>query len=335
MSPTTRYSLAGKPIGLDGFGLMRLTWHVTPLPDSETFPILKATISTGMTVWNGADFYGTPENNSLHLIKRYLTVHPQDADRFVLCIKSGVADMSTFKLDCSPERLRQSVNQSLNILKGTLSKIDVFGLARVDPNVPVEESVKALAELREQGKIGGIQLTEVRAETIRRAASITKIDMVEAEISLWSTEVFSNGVAEACAEHGVVLVAHTPLGGGILTGKFESYDDLPAILKHRPRFAPENFDNNLKLIKKIKELASSKGCTPAQLALSWVKKKGTEPGMPVIVPVVGARTRETLLENARNVDLTEADMKQIGDILRAFPVKGDRWPAGPAKLNEY
>lgn len=288
-----------------------------------------------MTVWNGGDFYGTPENNSLHLINRYLTAHPEDTDKFVLCIKTGLRDHATFTMDCSPEGLREYANRSLDILKGTLTKIDIFGIARVDRNVPVEESVKALAQLRDEGKIGGIQLTEVRAETIRRAASVTKIDMVEAEISLWSTEVFSNGVAEACAEHGIVLVAHTPLGGGILTGKYESSDDLPPTMKFRPRFAPENFENNIKLIKKVKELASSKGCTPAQLALSWVKKKGTEPGMPVIVPVVGARTPETVLENAKDVELNDADMKQIHDILRSFPVQGDRWPAGPAKLNEY
>lgn len=288
-----------------------------------------------MTVWNGADFYGTPENNSLHLINRYLGAHPEDTDKFVLCIKTGVRDHATYKMDCSPEGLREFAHRSLEILGGTMAKIDIFGLARVDPNVPVEESVKALAELRNEGKIGGIQLTEVKAETIRRAARVTKIDMVEAEISLWSTEVFTNGVAEACAEHGIILVAHTPLGGGILTGKYESWDDLPAILKHRPRFAPENYDNNVKLIKKVKELARSKGCTPAQLALSWVKKKGTEPGMPVIVPVVGARTPETVLENAKDVDLNDADMKQIRDILQSFPVQGDRWPAGPAKLIEY
>jgi pyridoxine 4-dehydrogenase len=288
-----------------------------------------------MTVWNGGDFYGTPENNSLHLINRYLTAHPEDTDKFVLCIKTGLRDHATYTMDCSPEGLREYANRSLDILKGTLTKIDIFGIARVDRNVPVEESVKALAQLRDEGKIGGIQLTEVRAETIRRAASVTKIDMVEAEISLWSTEVFSNGVAEACAEHGIVLVAHTPLGGGILTGKYESSDDLPPTMKFRPRFAPENFENNIKLIKKVKELASSKGCTPAQLALSWVKKKGTEPGMPVIVPVVGARTPETVLENSKDVELNDADMKQIHDILRSFPVQGDRWPAGPAKLNEY
>lgn len=288
-----------------------------------------------MTVWNGADFYGTPENNSLHLINRYLTAHPEDADKFVLCIKSGLRDHATYKMDCSPAGLREFALRALNILNGTMSKIDIFGLSRVDPNIPVEESVKALAELRDEGKIGGIQLTEVRAETIRRAASVTKIDMVEAEISLWSTEVFSNGVVEACAEHGIVLVAHTPLGGGILTGKYESWDDLPPMMKSRPRFAPENFENNVKLIRKVKEMASSKGCTPAQLALSWVKKKGIEPGMPVIVPVVGARTPETVLENAKDVELTDADMKQIQDILQSFPVQGDRWPAGPAKLNEY
>lgn len=238
-------------------------------------------------------------------------------------------------MDCTPAGLRQSVQTALDILDGTLTRIDIFGLSRVDPNVPVEESVKALAQLRDEGKIGGIQLTEVKAETIRRAASITKIDMVEAEISLWSTEVFSNGVAETCAKLDIVLVAHSPLGNGILSGKYKTYDDLSAVLKHRPRFAPENFENNMKLVEQVNKVAATKDCTPAQLALSWVKQKGTEPGMPVIVPVVGATTTETLLENAKAVTLTEADMKSIDDILQSFPIAGERWPAAAARFNEY
>ncbi|OKL64628.1 hypothetical protein UA08_00942 [Talaromyces atroroseus] len=335
METTSQVYLAGKPISRNGFGIMRLTWQLGALPDSQSFPILKAAVAAGMNLWNGSDFYGTPENNSLHLINRYLKAYPEDAEKFVVCIKSGLLDIRTFEMDCSAKGLRDFVQKALDAAKDTMTKIDVFGLARIDPNVPVEESVKALAELREEGKIGGIQLTEVRAETIRRAASVTKIDMVEAEVSLWSTDVFTNGVAEACAELGIVLVAHSPLGGGILTGKFETIDDVPETIKHRPRFSPENFESNLNLVKAVKKLAESKGCSPAQLALSWVRRKGMEPGMPVIVTVVGARSPETVLENAKEVDLTEADMKAIDDILKSFPVQGDRWPAAVAKFNEY
>jgi pyridoxine 4-dehydrogenase len=312
-----------------------LTWQLGVLPDSTNFAILKAALTSGMNVWNGSDFYGTTENNSLHLINRYLKQYPEDTDKFVLCVKSGIFDVRTFEMDCSAKGLRGFVDRSLDAVKDTMTKIDVFGLGRIDFKVPVEESVKTLAELREEGKIGGIQLTEVRADTIRRAASVTKIDMVEAEVSLWSTDVFTNGVAEACAEHGIVLVAHSPLAGGILSGKFETIDDVPEVFKHRPRFSPENFESNLKLVKEVKKLAESKGCTPAQLALSWVRKKGTEAGMPVIVTVVGARTPETVTENAKEVDLSEADMKEIDVILKSFPVEGGRWPAAVAKFNEY
>ncbi|KAH8425875.1 aldo/keto reductase family protein [Aspergillus melleus] len=329
-------SIAGKEISLDGLGLMRITWPRLVAPEEQVLKTLKTALNAGANVWNAADFYGTPEYNSLHLVNRYFSVYPEDADKVVLMVKTGIVDMTTMKLDCSRAGLRGLLENALRVLDGKKS-IDVFGPARIDPDVPVEESVKALEEMRTEGSIGGIQLSEVRAETIRRAASVAKIDMVEAEVNLWSQEVFENGVAETCAELGIVLVAHTPLGAGLLTGSIQSAEDVPGLFIERgfPRFLPENIAKNVQSAQEIKKLAQEKGCTAAQLALSWVKSHNGRPGMPVIVPVVGARSEERVLENVKTQKLSDDDFKKIASILEEFPAVGERFPARVSKLNEY
>ncbi|KAJ5701736.1 aldo/keto reductase [Penicillium malachiteum] len=311
--------LAGKPITQNGLGLMRLTWIAGVTPDEQAFKILKAALEAGVNVWNGADFYGTPDNNSLHLMTRYFTAYPEDAEKVVLTIKSGIF-----------------VDDANKILDGK-KKIDIFGCGRVDKEVRIEETVVALAQLVHEGKIGGIQLSEVSADTIRRAAKVTKIDMVEAEISLWSRDVFQNGVAETCAELGITMVAHTPLGAGMLTGKIKSVDDMPARSYHRhfPRFQPENIDVNFQLVTKLKEMADTKGCTPAQLALSWIKAQSSRPHMPLFVPVAGARSEERVKENVKDVYLSEGDLQAIQLILDEFTIAGDRYPPAAAELTEY
>lgn len=298
--------------------------------------MLKAALDAGVNCWNGADFYGTPSSNSLHLLKRYFTAYPGDADKVVLCIKSGIVDMKTFSIDGSPEGVRRFVANANGVLDGT-KKIDVFGIARVDSKVPIEETVKALADLVSAGAIGGIQLSEVGTDTIRRAASVAKIDMVEAEVSLWATEILSNGVAAACAELGIPVVAHTPLGAGMLTGQVRSLDDLAPNDYHRffPRFQPENFPKNLELVAELEKLAAAKGCTAAQLALSWIKLQSRKPAVPPLIPVFGARSANRIAENTQEVNLTDEDFKVIDNILESFPVAGTRYPAPAMKLVEY
>ncbi|KAK6820187.1 hypothetical protein RU639_007486 [Aspergillus parasiticus] len=328
-------TLAGKQISQNGLGLMRLIWHYGPTPDEKAFKVLKTALSAGANVWNGADFYGLPNNNSLHLMNRYFTAYPEDAEKVVFTVKSGLVDMKTFTMDGSRNGLRAFADNALKILDGK-KKIDIFGLGRVDPNVPIEESVKALAELREEGKIGGIQLSEVRADTIRRAARVTKIDMVEAEVSLWSREVFENGVAEVCAENDIVLVAHTPLGAGMLTGSIKTVDDLPQT-HHRtvPRFQPDSIAQNRLLVEQLEKLAESKGCTAAQLALTWLKVQSRKPGMPFIVPIAGARSEDRVRENMADVEMDDSDLERIQSILDNYPVAGARYPPAAARLNEY
>lgn len=174
------------------------------------------------------DFYATPDNNSLHLMTRYFMAYPEDAGNVILTIKSGIRDMRTFTMDCSPDAVREFVERANAILDGK-KKIDIFGCGRVDENVPIEDTVGALAELVKEDKIGGTQLSEVSANTIRRAAKVAKINMVEAEISLWAMDVFENGVAKTCGDLGIPMVTHTPLGAGMLTGQIKSLDDMPAM----------------------------------------------------------------------------------------------------------
>ncbi|KAH8894501.1 putative aldo/keto reductase, partial [Thozetella sp. PMI_491] len=326
--------LVGKEITQNGLGLMR-DGHGTSITDEQAFKVLKAALERGVNVWNGADFYGTPENNSLHLMNRYFATHPKDADKVVLSIKTGVVDMRSFAVDCSPEAMRRFAENANKILDGK-KKIDLFGPARVDKKVPIEDTVAAVAELVKEGVVGGIQLSEVSSDTIRRASKVAKIDMVEQEVSIWADEIFHNGVAETCGELGIVIEAHTPLGAGMLTGHLKGPEDLPANDYHRffPRFQPENFAKNLELVTELEKLAKVKGCTTAQLALCWIKSKSRGVGMPILVPIFGASSEARISENTLEVSMKDEEMAKINDILSTFEVAGTRYPTPGMALIE-
>ncbi|CAK1362395.1 Pyridoxal reductase [Cercospora beticola] len=329
-------TLVGKQISGNGLGLMRLTMPQFQLSDDETFKVLRAALDAGVNVWNGADFYGTPQANTLHLLNRYFSKYPEDADKVILSIKSGLKDRATMEMDCTPEGLRKSVDNAISILDGK-KEIDIFGLARVDPNTPIEDSVKGLLALKEEGKFKGIQITEVRAETIRRAASVGKVDMVEAEASLWSPMVFENGVAQACAENDIVLVAHTPLGMGALTGQFKKLDDIPKEnpIRYVPRYQPDVFENNVKLVNAVEKLAQKKGCTTTQLALNYLKQQSKRSGMPTVIPIAGARAEERVKQNAVDVEISEEEFKEIESYQKEFPIEGLRTMPQLQVRNEY
>lgn len=181
-----------------------LTWRAQPPSEEQAFAAMRAALASGCNLWNGGEFYGTPESNSLTLLKRYYTQYPEDADKVVLNIKG--ATRPGLQPDGSPEFVRQSVENCLKML-GERGRIDMFECARRDPKVPLEQTLGALAELVDEGKIGGVALSEVSAKTIREAAKITKIVAVEVELSLWSTEPLTNGIAEACAEFDIPITA--------------------------------------------------------------------------------------------------------------------------------
>ena len=174
---------------------------------------MKASLAAGCNFWNAGEFYGTPELNSLTLMANYFTKYPEDAERVVLSIKGGISP-TNHSPDGSPEGVRRSVDNCLKLLKGTKS-IDMFECARVDPNTPIEITLKTLdEEYVKTGKIGGIALSEVSAKTIETAVKVTKIAAVEIELSLWALDPLTNGIAKVCAKNGITIVAYvhrTPL----------------------------------------------------------------------------------------------------------------------------
>jgi pyridoxine 4-dehydrogenase len=177
---------------------------VTLPSDEEAFDSMRTAISSGCNFWNGGHFYGPPERNSLTLLKKYYEKYPDDASKVVLNIKGGAGP--GLAPDGSPEFLRKNVKECLEML-GPRGKIDMFECARRDHNVKLEDTMKALEELVKEGKIGGVALCEINANTIREAANLTKIVAVEVELSLFNTEPLTNGIVEACAELGIPIIA--------------------------------------------------------------------------------------------------------------------------------
>ena len=165
---------------------------------------MRAAIASNCNLWNGGEFYGLPEHNSLTLLKKYYAKYPEDADKVVLNIKG--ATRTGLQPDGSPEFVKESVNHCLEMLGGK-GRIDMFECARRDPDTPLAKTLGALAELVGEGKIGGVALSEVNADTIREAAQITKIVAVEVELSLWSTDPLTNGIAKTCAELKIPIIA--------------------------------------------------------------------------------------------------------------------------------
>ncbi|PYT62972.1 MAG: aldo/keto reductase, partial [Acidobacteria bacterium] len=205
-----------------------------------------------------------------------------------------------------------------------IETIDLYYQHRVDPNVPIEETVGAMAELVSAGKVRTIGLSEAGPQTLRRAAKIHPIAALQSEYSLWTRDVVTNGVLATCRELGITFVPYSPLGRGFLTGAIQKLEDLDASDWRRtnPRFGDKALQENLKLVATVKELASEKGVTPAQFALAWVLSEGKD-----IVPIPGTKRVRYLEENmgALRVILTESERKTIAERLAHIPVVGERY----------
>lgn len=293
---------------------------------------MQTALSTGANFWNGGELYGTPNYNSLHLLKQYFSEHPSDAEKVIISIKGGM-DPVKHMPDGTEEGVRRSMDNCLAGLDGK-KFLDIFECARVDPSTPVETTIGALAKYVKEGKLGGISLSEVSADTIRRAAKVHPIAAVEVELSLWCTDILENGIAATCAELDIPVVAYSPLGRGFLTGEIKKFEDLPEddMRRRHPRFQPENFGKNLGMVTELEKLAKKKGCTPAQLALAWVKQLSGKKGMPVIIPIPGATTGKRVIENMKDVELNADDLSEIDAILKKSPVIGDRYGPPYAQL---
>ncbi|KAH0613911.1 uncharacterized protein H6S33_005797 [Morchella sextelata] len=323
-------SILGKEIGDTAYGLMGFTWRPYQTPDEDAFPAMKAALAHGANFWNTAEFYGEstaplkPTDN-LSLLARYFTQYPEDADKVLLSVKGGF-DLVTWKPNGSPACIKRSVEASVAALDGK-KKIDIFTLARIDKDTPIETTIAALAEYVKDGTIGGIGLSESSAATIRRAHAVHPIAAVEVEFSLWSTEILYNGIAEACAELGIPIVGYSPLGGGFLTGQIRSNADIPdgEHRKYFDRFQPGNFEKNLQLVDAVKEVADKKGVTASQLALAWIKHQSGRGGKPVIIPLFGAVKDTRVEENMKKVGVTDEEVAEIDKILKSIEIAGGRY----------
>ena len=267
---------------------------------------MKRALELGANLWNGGEVYGPPDANTLHLLEYYFTQHPEDREKVIISIKGAAGPNGP---DGSPENVRASVENCLKILNGK-AFISIFEPARIDPQTPIETTISVLSEYVKASKIGGIGLSECNEQALRRAHAIHPIAAVEVELSLFSTDPLNNGVAKACAELGIALVAYSPLSRGWLTGQVRSLEDLPPddIRRLFPRIQPEVFHLNLRLVERLEEIATEKKATLAQTALAWVRVQNRVPGSPLTIPIPGCTTVARVEQNLASVELTAEEM---------------------------
>jgi len=292
------------------------------LDDAESVATIHRALDLGITLLDTADVYG-PHTNE-RLVGRAIA---GQRDAIVLATKFGIMrgpDPKSRGVNGRPEYVRASCDASLQRLG--VDHIDLYYQHRVDPNVPIEETVGAMADLVGQGKVRYLGLSEAAPATIRRAHAVHPISALQTEYSLWSREPEAE-ILPTCRELGIGFVAYSPLGRGFLTGRFQRFEDLPPDDYRRtvPRFQGENFEKNLGLVKRVEEIAREKGCTPAQLALAWLLAQGED-----IVPIPGTKQRRRLEENAAstNVTLTAAELRRIAAVAPQGVAAGERYPAG-------
>jgi aryl-alcohol dehydrogenase-like predicted oxidoreductase len=313
---------SGPQVSALGLGCMGMSFAYGPTDDEESLRVLHRYLEFGGNFLDTAEIYGPYKNEEL--VGRFLREIPRD--KVVVATKFGfrIGSDGSRSVDSSPENIRRACDGSLKRLG--IDTIDLYYQHRVDPNVPIEESVGAMAELVAAGKVRMLGLSKAGPDALRRAVKVHPITALQSEYSLWSREVETNGVLAACRELGITFVPYSPLGRGFLTGAIQKLEDLDISDWRRtnPRFGEKALQENLKLAAAVKELAKEKAVTPAQLALAWVLAQGAD-----MVPIPGTKRLRYLEENmgALNVKLTEADRKKIAERVAEFKVVGDRYTA--------
>lgn len=310
----------GTQVSALGLGCMGMSFAYGPADENESLQVLRRYLELGGNFLDTAEVYGPYKNEEL--LGRFLREVPRES--VIVATKFGfrISSDGIRGVDSSPENVRRACDASLQRLG--IETIDLYYQHRVDPKVPIEETVGAVAKLVSAGKVRMIGLSEAGPETLRRAAKVHPIAALQSEYSLWSREVETNGVLAACRELGITFVPYSPLGRGFLTGAIQKLEDLDPSDWRRtnPRFGEKALQENLKLAAAVKELASEKGVTPAQLALAWVLSQGDD-----VVPIPGTKRVRYLEDNmgALRVNLTASDRKKIAERFAQIQVVGERY----------
>ena len=310
----------GPEVSAIGLGCMGMSEFYGEADDARSESVIHRALDQGVTFLDTADMYGSGANEQL--VGRALKDRRDEAFLATkFAIKRGEGGSFT-GVSGRPEYVREACDASLKRLG--VDHIDLYYQHRVDPEVPIEETVGAMAELVAAGKVRFLGLSEAAPATVRRAAEVHPIAALQTELSLWSRDPEAE-LIPLCAELGILFVAYSPLGRGFLTGRYRSPADFPEgdFRRNLPRFSAENFGKNLELVAGVEELAESKGCTAAQLALAWVLTRGDH-----VVTIPGTTNPDRLDQNAgaAKVDLTPEDLATLDGILPPDAAEGTRYP---------
>lgn len=323
-----RLGQTGLEVSAMGLGCMGMSEFYGPGDESESIGTIHRALDLGIDFLDTADMYGPWKNEEL--VGRALRGRRGQA---VLATKFGIVrgeDASFRGVNGQPEYVKAACDASLKRLG--VDTIDLYYQHRVDPNVPIEDTVGALADLVRAGKVRYLGLSEAGPDTIRRAHAIHPITALQTEYSLWSRDP-EDALLPTLRELGIGFVAYSPLGRGFLTGQIKRYEDLPQddYRRNAPRFQGENFQKNLELVQRIESIAGEKGCKPSQLALAWVMAQGND-----IVPIPGTKRIAYLEENAAaaEIRLSAEELDRIERVAPKGVTAGTRYPeAGMRMVN--